>query len=378
MKELEILLEKFWIIKDEDKDLYYSVKDAAPAFKEFLEEKLGYKLIINPYMIKLEKLPGKAEAWMGIQEFDEQLDYAFFCLLLMFLEDQGSGEQFVLSEIIEYIQATFPGEEKVDWTLFRQRKAMVKVLKFAAEIGIIKINDGDDTGFMNSVETEVLYESTGLSRYFMRNFTGNVLNYVSPEDIENGEWLDLDRDRGRIRRNRVYRRLVMSPAVYAESADDPDYLYIKNFRSMLQRDLEAMLESQLHIHKNGAFVVLNSDKNFKHVFPDNKTVSDIVLQVNSQIKKMLDSGLLEKPENDIITVSLLKFERIIEDCREQFSHGWSKEYREMTSTRLYEEVIAYMKSFSMLEVNGQDREVRIMPLVGKINGSYPPEFAANE
>lgn len=378
MKELEILLEKFWIIKDEDKDLYYSVKDAAPAFKDFFEEKLGYKLIINPYMIKLEKLPGKAEAWMGIQEFDEQLDYAFFCLLLMFLEDRGSGEQFVLSEIIEYIQATFPGDEKVDWTLFRQRKAMVKVLKFAAEIGIIKINDGDDTGFMNSVETEVLYESTGLSRYFMRNFTGNVLNYVSLEDIENGEWLDLDRDRGRIRRNRVYRRLVMSPAVYAESADDPDYLYIKNFRSMLQRDLEAMLESQLHIHKNGALVVLNADKNFKHVFPDNKTVSDIVLQVNSQIKKMLDSGLLEKPENDIITVSLLKFERIIEDCREQFSHGWSKEYREMASTRLYEEVIAYMKSFSMLEVNGEDREVRIMPLVGKINGSYPPEFAANE
>lgn len=381
MKELEILLERFWITKDGDKELYYSIKDASPKLKDFLEEKLGYKLIINPYMIKLEKLPGKAEPWMGIQEFDEKMDYAFLCLLLVFLEDRGAGEQFVLSEVTDFVQAAYPGDEKIDWTLFRHRKSMVNVLRFAVDMELIKVDDGDEDGFMASVETEVLYESTGLSRYFVRNFTGNVLNYVSLEDIENGEWFDIDRDRGRIRRNRVYRRLFMSPAVYSEGADDPDYLYIKNYRSMLQKDIEDVLGSQLHVHKNGAFVVLGPDKHFKDVFPDNKGVSDIALQVNGFIVKMLKNGELEKREDDIIIISRARFEKIIETCRENYMDGWSKEYREMRTDKLCKEVMAYMKGFGMIEFNEWDKEVRIMPIVGKITGSYPKSFAgagANE
>lgn len=375
MNALEILLERFWIIKEMDKQLYYQIKDAIPEFKEFIEEKLGYKLIANPYLLKLEKLPGKAEPWMGMQNFTEQLDYAFFCLLLMFLEDRGAGEQFVLSEVTEFVQAVCPGEEKIDWTLFRQRKSMVKALKLAEELGILQVDDEDGTSFMDSVETEVLYESTGLSRYVMRNFTGNVLNYASLEDIENGEWLDTDRDRGRVRRNRVYRRLFMAPAVYAEGADDPDYLYIKNFRSMLQKDIEEILEGRFHLHKNGAFVVLPAGKNYKCVFPENKTISDITLQVNQRIRELVEDGSLEKREDDVLLVSLVQLERIIEDCREKYRQGWSKEYREMTANRLYEEVMTYMQGFGMLEVNRPEKEVRIMPLAGKISGSYPSDFA---
>ncbi|HHW47927.1 MAG TPA: TIGR02678 family protein, partial [Clostridiaceae bacterium] len=176
MKELEILLENFWIIKEKDPELYHMVKDATPKFKDFVEEKLGYKIIVNAYMIKLEKLPGKAESWMGIQQFTSAMEYAFFCILLMFLEDRGANDQFVLSQITEYIQAVYPGEVKVDWTLFSHRKSLVKVLKFATEIGLINVDDGNEQKFMESVETEVLYESTGLSRYFVRNFTGNILN----------------------------------------------------------------------------------------------------------------------------------------------------------------------------------------------------------
>ena len=67
MKELEILLENYWISKDENKELYYRIKDSIPNFKTFLAEKLGYQVIVNPNLIKLEKLPGKAEAWMGIK-----------------------------------------------------------------------------------------------------------------------------------------------------------------------------------------------------------------------------------------------------------------------------------------------------------------------
>lgn len=377
MKELDTLLEEFWIIKDKDKDLYYQIKDNSSVFKGFLEQKLGYNLIVNPHMIKLEKLPGKAEAWMGIQSFDDRMEYSLFCLLLAFLEDKSAEEQFVLSEVTDFIQGSWFGEEKVDWTLFRHRKSMVKVLRFASDCGIMKTNDGDEGGFMDSSETEVLYESTGLSRYFVRNFTGNILNYTSYRDMENGEWIDVDRDRGKVRRNRVYRRIVMSPAVYSEGPEDPDFLYIRNQRSLLEKDMEEFLDSQLHVHKNAAFLVLDPSKNFKEVFPARRNISDIVLQMNAYIVDSVSSGELTRRDDETIVVSIVRFESIIERVREQNHSGWIKEYREMSLPKLYQEVIDYMKGFHMIELMESEKEIKIMPLVGKIIGSYPKNFTPN-
>ncbi len=374
MKELEILLERFWISKEGDKDLYYRIKDAYPQFKEFVQEKLGYKVIINPYLIKLEKLPGKAESWMGIAGFEQIMEYVFLCSLLVFLEDKGAEEQFILSQVTEFIAATWPGEHKVDWTSYRHRRYLVKVLRFAEETGLIKLNDGTDHFFMSTAEGEVLYENTGLSKYFVQNFTGNILNYSSYQDIEKGEWLELDQDRGRVRRNRVYRRLFMSPVVYNEGSADADYLYIKNYRGMLQKDIEDLLGSELHIHKNGAFIVLNESKAFKNVFPDHKNISDIVLQLNRVIRELLEQGELSRNQDDTITLSEVKFGQMIELCRQWNQAGWSKEYREMKTGKLHAEIYGYMKDFSMLEVRPEQKEVILLPLVGKFIGKYPEDF----
>lgn len=376
MKELEILLERFWLSKEQDKELYYRIKDAYPDFKDFLQDKLGYRVIINPYIIKLEKLPGKPESWMGIEDFNDKLEYAFFCLLLTFLEDKGAEEQFILSQVTDFIEAIFPGDEdeKVDWTLYNHRRHLIKVMRFAEELFIIKLNDGTDSNFMTSTGGEVLYENTGLSKYVTQNFTGNILNYYSYKDIEQGEWLDLDRDRGRIRRNRVYRRLFMSPVVYNEGSEDADYLYIKNYRNMLIKDIEDLLDSELHVHKNGAFIALDESKHFKDVFPDNKNISDIILQLNGIIRELLDKGDISKKGDDTITISQLKFNNIISLCRQRYRSGWSKGFREMKIETLFDEVISYMKNFSMLKVYDKRKELTILPLVGKITGRYPKDF----
>lgn len=373
MKEFETLLENFWILKERDKELYQEIKDATPRLKPFLENKLGYRLIINPYLIKMEKIPGRAEKWMGIQEFDSPVEYAFFCLLLVFLEDYGPQEQFVLSQVTEFIQSSFPGEEKIDWTLYRHRIYLVKVLNFAVDLGLMKIDDGDNSDFTTAVETEILYESTGISRYFARSFSRNILSYSSLRDFENDEWLEMDPDRGAVRRHRVYRRIFLSPAVYAQGADDPDFLYIKNFRSMLQKDVADLLDSQLHIHKSCAVLVLEAEKQFKETLPDQKVISGIAIQVCTEIRNLVSAGELQPGDDDSILLSQGRLERIIDSCRRKYVEGWSKEFREMPVERLYAEVISYMSGFSLLEkVNYQ--EFKVLPLAGKITGRYPEDF----
>ena len=374
MKELDILLENYWIIKDQNKELYYKMRDLIPKIRPFLLEKLGYQIVITPEIIKLEKIPGKLEDWMGIETFQDKMEYSFLCILLMFLEDKGKEEQFLLSELTEYIEGVFPGEEKVDWTLYRHRRYLIKVLRFALDIGMIKLNDGDEQGFASSQDSEALYENVGISKYFLRNFVGNLLEYNSLKDLEDDEWLDMDQDKGLIRRNRVYRRIIMSPAVYNEGADDPDYLYIKNYRNMISKDIEKYLKSDLHVHKNGAFLILNSDKNYKESFPENKTISDIVLQMNSIIIDRVKDGSIEKREDDIITISIHFFENMVEELRDKYSSGWSKEYREMKLEKLCKELVEYMKNYSFIEINHGYNELRIMPLSGKIIGKYPKDF----
>jgi uncharacterized protein (TIGR02678 family) len=374
MKELEILLDNYWIIKEEDKDLYYRIKDCLPSFKTFLSEKLGYHVISNPELIKLEKIPGKAEIWMGIKDFDHQIEYAFLCLLLMFLEDKGRDDQFVLSEITEFIQANYPGDEKVDWTLFRHRRHLIKVLRFAADIGMIKADDGDEQNFANDASSEVLYESTGFSRYFMRNFTINIFNCKSYKDIEKEDLMEIDSDRGIIRRQRVYRRVVMSPVIYNEGADDPDYAYIKNKRSLIENDLEAYLGCSFHVHRNGAMLVAGQDRNFKDTFPENKAISDIVLQMNYLIVESVKCGELVPAKDDTIVVSNAAFNTMAEKLKNKNMSGWSKEYREMPLDSLINEIAAYMESYSMLEFIKDSKEIRFMPWTGKIAGSYPEDF----
>lgn len=376
MREFEALLENFWIIKEQDKDLYQQVKDALPTLKPVIENKLGYRLVVNPSLLKMEKIPGRAEEWMGIPAFDRPMEYALFCLLLVFLEDYGAQEQFILSQLTEFLQSAFPGAEKVDWTLYRHRLYLVKVLNFAVEMGLVKVDYGENNAFTSEPETEVLYESTGLSRYFARNFSQNILSYQSWRDFEQDEGFDLDPDRGALRRHRVYRRLLLSPALLPEGPEDQDFLYLKNFRAMFQKDLEELLDGQLHLHKSCAVLVLDDEKNFKDTLPDQKVISGIAIQVCTELRKLVAAALTPGLD-DTILIARDQLEKVIDTCRELYGAGWSKEFRELPADKLYEELITYMSGFSLLQrVNKQ--EIRILPPAGKISGAYPEDFGGKK
>ena len=141
MNGLEILLSRRWILKSRDKDLYYQMREQLGNVKKFLTEKLGYQVVVNPYLIKVEKMPAQAKPWMGIQEFNDRIQYVFLCLILSFLEEKEAEEQFVLSELTEYIQAEYR-EEQIDWTSYSYRRHLIRVVKFCVSCGILEVDDG--------------------------------------------------------------------------------------------------------------------------------------------------------------------------------------------------------------------------------------------
>lgn len=306
MHVLKTLLDNYIIVKEDNRDLYYEIKDNIKNYKTFIQEKLGYDIIIHPDFIKLEKFPGVVEDWMGINEFKDKLDYCLFMALIMFLEDKDKEEQFVLSQLLDYINVNFE-LEKIDWTVYSNRRALVRVLKFAEKLRIIKVNEGEDDGFAENEKAEVLYENTGISKYIVRNFPIDISNAKSYRDFINFTWDTIDEQKGIVRRHRVYRRLVMSPVMYNNGVDDQDFYYLKNYKSTIENDLEKNLGWRLHAHKEAALIVLDENERIEEMFPNISTISDIVLCLNKLILQKLSNGEIKLSEDFNIEIQYEDF-----------------------------------------------------------------------
>ena len=371
MKALEVLLSKRWILKSRDSELYYSVRDELPKFKSFLIEKLGFQVVVNSYLIKLEKIPAVAENWMGIKEFSDKMEYVIFMTVLMFLEEKDMGEQFVLSELTEYIQ-TAVEVESIDWTVYRSRKYLVKVMKYLVSEGILEINDGSEEDFQKDGISEVLYENTGVSRNFVKNFTRDISNFKGMADFYDGDFIDTNEDRGIVRRQRVYRKLLLSAGLYRNENTEEDFNYIRNFRGIIANDFESLFDCNLHIHKSSAYLVINEGSRLGRAFPEESTLSDIVLLVNDLILSRIDENKLTPAVDESIILSLENFNELIEETKRLYGNGFAKTYRDMTTKEICSVVTEYMMELGFIEYLGND--VKINPIVGKVAGRYPKDF----
>ena len=372
MNEIRTLFERFWICKDTEKELYYKVKREMPEFQRFVREQLGWKLIYTDNLLKLEKRPAHAEAFMGITEFTEIRDYCILCVVLMYLEDKEEQEQFLLSELITYVETQLKVFMEVDWTSFAQRKSLVRVLQYMEKLQMLRVYEGKSEAFGAEVGQEVLYENTGYSKYFATSFPTDISEYQSWEDFEKADFEEVQEDRGSARINRVYRQLSVCPVMYWEKNDDADALYLKNQRQWISKYLRENLGGNLEIYKNMACLTLENDDCYGTVHPRDAMLSEAVLLVCQKIQDELDIGKLEKTENERIFMSRKKFADLVHECRDKWLAGWSKEFREMDEKKLLETIVKYMEDWLMIRC--ENVQIVIYPATGRLSGVYPDDF----
>lgn len=372
MNEVRTLFESFWICKDNDKENYYKVKRDIPNFQKFIREQLGWKLIHTENLLKLEKKPAHAQSFMGIGEFADIRDYCILCVVLMYLEDKEEQEQFLLSELIDYVETQLKAYIEIDWTSFTQRKSLVRVLQYMERLRMLHVYEGSSEAFGMEAGQEVLYENTGYSKYFATSFSTDISSYKSWEDFEKIDFAELDEDRGTMRINRVYRQLAVCPSYYWEGNEDADALYLKNQRQWISKYLNENLGGNLDIYKNAALLTLDADDCYGAVHPRDAMLPEAVLLLCTKLQEELHDGKLEKRENECIYLTRRKLAEMVSDCRKQWNEAWSKEFREMEEDKLFSTVLEYMKSWMMLQCDGD--EITILPATGRISGYYPKDF----
>ncbi len=368
---LAVLFEQFWILRDEEPEAYRMIRDRELKLRRYLQDKFGLDLIVHQHFAKLEKIPVEPQSWMGIQAFQDPLDYAIFCCALAYTEQKAVDEQFLLSDLAERIQELYPGDIPLDWTLYQHRRSLVRALKQVLEFRLINTIDGNLELFQTSEEEEVLYEVTVFSRYFMRSYPDDLFKFETIEALIEQDW---GRHQEDLRRKRVYRKLMMTPFVYRKSEDDADFAYIRNFRNRLRDDFEQHTPFRLEVFKNAAMLTLSDPKKRYTLFPGTSGIVDVALHTTAVIREQLNQ--LSISEFGELRQPLARFITIIKETKERYGHGWAKKYRDLTLEALAYEVIALWKSWDMAEMDEAEDShmLTLLPGVARMIAFYPKDY----
>ncbi len=373
-KELEYLLNNYWCVKEQNPNIYFQIKNNLDYYKDFIQTKLGSRLIVNDRFIKLEKIPAVPKDYMGISSFTDTLEYTLLLLVLVFLEDKTKLEQFILSNLIDYISnmaTTLELNTVPNWNILHHRKCLVNVINHLKELYIIKVVEEKNV-FTEDMQAEALYESTGLSNYYVREFKNNILEYTTLNDYINDEFYNQNENIGDVRRYKVYRHLLYSLVAYQEDLSEFEIDYLRKFRSSINNELNKYTLSELELTKNMAVLLFADETKEKFDFPNNKVISDITLLVNNKVlNKVSNNELVLNDDDETISLSKEYLNRIIKDIKQENYNYLSKKYKEMTIDSFVKEVISYLKYYDFIRESSGG--YKVYPMISKLIGYIPKD-----
>ena len=294
-------------------------------------------------------------------------------MVLLFLEDKPKYEQFILSNLIEFITNTATTLELntiPNWLLLHHRKCLVNVINHLKELYIIRVVE-ESKLFTDDVQAEALYETTGLSNYYVREFKNNILEYTSLNEFINDEFNSQNENVGDVRRYKVYRHLMYSLVSYTEDLTEFEIDYLRKFRTSINNEINKYTLSELELTKNMTVLMYDEETKEKFDFPNNKAISDIVLLVNNQIVDKVNNNELILNQDETITISKEQLSRVIKETRQHYLNYLSKNYKEMTTDNFIKEVLRYLKEYDF--IREYDLGYKIYPMVSKLIGYIPKE-----
>ncbi|RAU92832.1 TIGR02678 family protein [Paenibacillus sp. YN15] len=373
----EALLNRPWILKETDSEIYHAIKDQHQELREWFMRFAGMSLVVTRTMAKLEKVPVTAHPWMGFGEFREKRDYVFFTYGLWFLEGKTELDQFLLTDLTEQVREHMLAEGmEADWTNYYHRLSMARALKRLKTLGALLNVDGDETDWAQDAGRNVLYECSPVSRYILRRFPQDLTAYDRPEQLADPVvYADTPDGIADKRRHRVYRRFLLEPVVLDRQWDEDDLYYVITQRRSLIDQLEKMLGWEGRRYREGLLFFHPELTGEPELFPTLSAISDLALLVAGELRRELNlpdsaSGLYTEDDGSI-RIRRLDLERLLLKLRERHKEYWSKEHREATSTELADQLFSHLAQWSLGEWADEANGIFVLyPVLGRWTAEY--------
>ena len=364
---MQLLLNNFWILKEDDLDNYYKIKRNQHLLRDYINKTLGSRLIIHDRFIKLEKIPAQALESIGLPNFILQTDYIYLCLILLFLEDKTRETYFMLSDLIDYVKNTVVALELnnvPNWTLTKERKSLKRAVNFLEKIKVIKLKDASKDDFSDNENAEALYISTGLSNYVMRMFNNEIFDIKQEEDFIKDEWTYQNDEKGDIRKYKIYRNLIYTPCIYMNDISKSEIDYLKQLRHHISNEL-SNLNYELELTKNMALVFENENALTKDSFPNNKRISAIVLIVLTKLYELIKENKIILNEYEIGKISYEDLYNIIIGIKNKYNIYLSKTLKDLTDSAFFENILDILETYTF--IRNVDNYYEILPAIRIFN-----------
>jgi len=367
------LLNRPWITKDADPELYYWIKDQYAELRDWFAEYAGFSLLLTRTMAKLDKAPVKGQPWMGFREFRETRDYAFFTYGLWYLESKTEMDQFVLTDMVTHIrEQMLSAGIMVAWDNYYHRMSMVRALKKLKQLGVLLAVDGDEGDWAHDASRNVLYECSPNARYVLRQFPDELRRSDDYHHLnELVAYADTEDGRKRRLRHRIYRRLLLEPVVHDRSWDTEEQRYVQTQRRSLLDQLQRMFGFEGTRYREGLLFFHPELTGEGELFPTPAAISDLVLLLAGHLRRKLHLGHAAYVLEDDGTIELTRsdLEQALLELKEAHQDYWSKEHREMSAIGLADELTAHMVEWGLGEWRSPGRFV-IFPVVSRWNAVY--------
>ena len=255
---------------------------------------------------------------------------------------------------------------EVDWTVYNQRKSLVRVLQYAEKMYMLKNYEGNVSNYSNEASSEVLYENTGVSRYFATNFSSSIKNMRDWTDFENENSNDQKNEKTS---QAVFQDLITSPAMHWNDDNGKEAMYVKTKRQFIQREMMHYLKASLLVNSHNASVVYVDAQPVGDFHPRTNMISEIVLLISQWIHEAsIDKRKMTLNEDQTIIISKERFQDILLKVKKEYQTLWTKEFREIQNEKFVLIVKEYMKKWMMIKENGE--EIIIYPACVLTGGNY--------
>lgn len=372
------LIERFWITKADNEELYYLVQDNEIDIKAFFRDTFRYRLIMTHELVKLEKIPVKTYNWMGNKEvkgqfsFKKQRDFVFFFCLMAFVEGKGRDDQFSLQNICEAIQAYYPQSDLREQVIikwkegsgYQNRLSLIRVLKYAMKMKLIIVVDQYIEDFAADGEHDVLFERTPYVSHFVRPFKDiyslkDYRNFKASLAESNEAYID--------GKHRFYRRLFLEPIVYHEELSEEEQDYVKRYYPAIENNISKYTGYEFERYKRSYLLVKTKMATGEAVHPAENMLSNLVMSF---------AGYLLDNQADYsfsfmntVELSNNEMKRILTVLKEQNGKHWSKSFREMSSEQLRIQVTDYLLNWNFAD-RLDDKTVLIKEGIFRVVGTY--------
>ena len=376
----ELLLESQWVLRQETPEAYFLIRRYEKRLVEYFREKCGWPLLVNAQFYKLEKIPAGEQAFMGIEAMQSPEDYVLLCCTMAFLEEQEVEGQFLLGDLCEALLGYYPSDalESLNWESYDRRKALIRVIHYLLEIGVLRAVEDDSEAFLRGGMTngnpagEALYEVTILARCFLRSYPRDIREYASADALCAADFSGNGDDTAgmlRRKRHRIYRSLLLQPVYYRTAAVEEDFVYLRNMYSRMNAEFNDLFSLELELYQN-AVMAVSYDRSswFQNIFPYRlRGAHDVILHFSRVWR--------EQPGWQAKTLlSPHEFQHFLEQLLQSCGAGWTKEFREMGGKRLSQTILSEMTLWGMAEVEKDTGLVRLLPALFRLSGSYPADY----